>query len=846
MSNLPGENQLGKVAFTVGVLGNMDIAESPELVAKVKGALRFLLEGGKSAGFPHENLGLGDWSGLGGTEIVVLCNLAPGADTIGAQAVEELKAEGLPFRLRCPLPFPAEDYVDASTFSKDEEKDRFRKIVGSLPPEDVFPVLLREHPITKEKENNLPWWDEAARQRWRADLHASLEDGTKIRHLRYRAAAEYVAAYCDVLIALWDDREEAEKPTDTARAVNSKRRGLEETLLPLTSGFTWADNGPVWHLAVTRTKFSADGTLTHPHAGEWRILHPHELDPGPIPRHLAEGGKLPAPEPRPEHFLKHFSYRREPDEALHERLAAWMEQGNAAFVTAGWNLRNFTELARGVGPGAKLDLGGWRKNLAADSKREAEGWGVDGEEHRYARPRAAMARARRVAADMAGALDTRRNDALKLLFHCAFLSALMIHAFTHYHPHPDPGHHVAWPALVQVGLLVGAIAIAATSLNRFARYSSTRGEARRYDARALAEGLRVQLAWALAGIHRSAAANYMQHQRGELAWVRSAMSSLAVPYHQWLESWVAASTAQKLARLQQVKNKWVVEQSNYFFKSQKKRDAAMHFWHTLGKLMALAGAVLFLVSAVLLFSGEPFEVCWIKKVLVGMGVVAVCGIAARFVQHWRAIREGWQGIDDDHPSRDDHRPKDMIPWKGVRKDGAASLEYVLVHRLLAPLPLPGHHPHAGHHQRPVLDEEELIARGRRAFRDLLFFACWPALVLFLIASWLFPWHELKDTCIIFAGSSSVAGALMVAWAEKQLYSEEAYHFNSMAIIFRAAEERLACLLKQAGESADSAVQDKAIKEAQELLLALGKEALNENAEWLILHRSRPMEPVLGA
>ena len=36
-----------------------------------------------------------------------------------------------------------------------------------------------------------------------------------------------------------------------------------------------------------------------------------------------------------------------------------------------------------------------------------------------------------------------------------------------------------------------------------------------------------------------------------------------------------------------------------------------------------------------------------------------------------------------------------------------------------------------------------------------------------------------------------------------------------------------------------------LKALQEFFFALGKEALDENAEWLLLHRSRPLEPVMA-
>jgi hypothetical protein len=41
------------------------------------------------------------------------------------------------------------------------------------------------------------------------------------------------------------------------------------------------------------------------------------------------------------------------------------------------------------------------------------------------------------------------------------------------------------------------------------------------------------------------------------------------------------------------------------------------------------------------------------------------------------------------------------------------------------------------------------------------------------------------------------------------------------------------------------VYDRLMHEAHDILYQLGCEALNENAEWLILHRSRPVEPFMA-
>lgn len=861
MRNLPP-----KAAFTVGVIGNMDIGgtreQREELVGKVKSALRFLMEGkapaaegkGDACGFradlPAEYAaGLEEWTGIGKTPLVVMSSLAPGADTIGALAALELADDGLPVRLRCPLPFPKEIYRSASTF-RQGGRDEFDEIIGELPDADVFPVLLREHPVTGAAENDAAWSGPEAKARWEDDLEAGLAGGAKVRHLRYRAAGEYIAAYCDVLIVLWDDREEAPAPSDTALAVHAKRRGLEATLLPVTKGFTWADNGPVWHLRVAREKFGAP-ERDDPWFGKWRILHPHEIDP--------EAEKI-----RPENFLDHPSYRwdclsketaaEDPEShpgAAPPRFRTWQQEGNRTFVRIGWNFRQFTEATRGfgLGPAVRGEEARWRARLEEDSAEEIEKWAAPGEDPRFATARAAMAAARCAAANIVSDLDGHRKKFLVRLFHRAFFCAFLVHCFAHFHL-VGPYEKAYWPYFVQAGLLAAAVVTILRSLRAFSKFHATRDEARRFDARALAEGLRVQLAWALAGIHRSAAANYMQRQRGELTWIRGAMSSVAVPYHQWLESWLAADPASKLERLRRVRENWVSEQAGYFFANQRKRRSCAHFWHSLGKLLALTGGGLFIIAAACALAYK-FHNHRVEIVLASLGVLAALGVAARLYQFWPAIAEGWSGVlinqDTGKPEfRDPDRPADLPLWRGVRVDGGASLEYALNRRMLGPLGFSGEHHEHDAHDAP-LDPVKSQAVDRDAFFRLALAAVFLSLATFLVVFLLSRCPvvpKLHDSVIIFGASFSVAGALMIAWAEKLLYSEEAYHFNSMAIAFRAGDERLAHLLHLAGK--DPGAAPALVEQARELIFMLGKEALDENAEWLILHRARPMEPVFGA
>jgi len=124
-----------------------------------------------------------------------------------------------------------------------------------------------------------------------------------------------------------------------------------------------------------------------------------------------------------------------------------------------------------------------------------------------------------------------------------------------------------------------------------------------------------------------------------------------------------------------------------------------------------------------------------------------------------------------------------------------------------------------------------------------------ALLLYAIlhqpaASAEFP--STENAAIIAGGLLLLAGALALAWAEKSLYSELAYQYGTMASLFDAAHLRLQRLIAALEQRRPGSEEyDRTLGEIQAFLFALGKEALDENAEWLILHRARPLEPVMA-
>jgi hypothetical protein len=84
--------------------------------------------------------------------------------------------------------------------------------------------------------------------------------------------------------------------------------------------------------------------------------------------------------------------------------------------------------------------------------------------------------------------------------------------------------------------------------------------------------------------------------------------------------------------------------------------------------------------------------------------------------------------------------------------------------------------------------------------------------------------------LTFAGVLVVGGALIIAFGERRLYEEFGRQYSRAYDVFDAANRELDRLLKRND-----------IAGAHCLLRELGREALTENANWLVLRRSRPVE-----
>lgn len=150
------------------------------------------------------------------------------------------------------------------------------------------------------------------------------------------------------------------------------------------------------------------------------------------------------------------------------------------------------------------------------------------------------------------------------------------------------------------------------------------------------------------------------------------------------------------------------------------------------------------------------------------------------------------------------------------------------------------------------------ARGAARWVNALLVVACCTLISMEVCVWLgavsrWIWIPAGDVWwAIMYGSLLLAGALAIAWPERNAMAEHSRQYESMWAMFQAAGRRLLGHIRAAETELNkpAAERDLAkfrgrVKAIQELLYHVGLQALDENAEWLILHRSRPLEPLMA-
>jgi len=150
------------------------------------------------------------------------------------------------------------------------------------------------------------------------------------------------------------------------------------------------------------------------------------------------------------------------------------------------------------------------------------------------------------------------------------------------------------------------------------------------DYRALAEGLRVQLFWRLAGVDDSVADNYLSEQRSELDWIRHALRIWSVPRRKKGGTLASSPAPKGSGHWQTILKDWVSAQYSYFFRSSKREQNRLQTIHRWGNIFFLSGLGMAAFHAVYQFtvSDQPL----MRLLYVGSIAPIIAGLLFGYAQ----------------------------------------------------------------------------------------------------------------------------------------------------------------------------------------------------------------------
>ncbi len=324
------------------------------------------------------------------------------------------------------------------------------------------------------------------------------------------------------------------------------------------------------------------------------------------------------------------------------------------------------------------------------------------------------------------------------------------------------------------------------------------------DYRAIAEGLRVQFFWRLAGLDSSAAEYYLLKQTSELDWIRNVIRACA------LRTEPASKENMPL-----VLERWIKNQERFFSEKAPANRKELIIYRYIGEgfllislLLAIYVLMEFLYSE--LVRGFAETISESSEVFSQIFALVIAIVLLFFLfQLIRQISEQYKSV------REEVVTEDSSALLSVSNGGAESPIDALRTQL------------EGLTHKPLNNLFIGIAGG------LLL-----AGLVFAVPHALPFWSTMRlkideaELLIAAIGMTAVVGGLLHYYAEKRAFSEQAKQYARMAIIFKNASVRLSGFRYPID-----------YQKAASLIKELGIEALAENGDWVLLHRERPLEPV---
>ena len=112
------------------------------------------------------------------------------------------------------------------------------------------------------------------------------------------------------------------------------------------------------------------------------------------------------------------------------------------------------------------------------------------------------------------------------------------------------------------------------------------------------------------------------------------------------------------------------------------------------------------------------------------------------------------------------------------------------------------------------------------------------LALALCLGWIVPCvfnpHHPKPWILVLSGMLVVTGGLFIVYSERRSFKELSKQYERLAIVFSRGDKEM-----------ETHLNNRNVAGAQDVIEELGREALAEHAQWLILRRARPFELHIG-
>lgn len=770
------------------------------------------------------------------TPIVLLSSLAPGVDQVIAE-----EAHTLGIRVKSPLPYPPAQYEKASTFTRfkkdgtpdpDNEKrvTHFKKLCAKIGNEHSFHVRmpgdlsLTEVKLAEQLESEV--------ERPENDSDKAREQRRLAQNLRYRAAGEYVSAYCDLLLAFTDlnpvssERLERRKglpdraQSGTDWIMHSHLTGRRVGILPIPTPISTSSNGLVLRVFTRRSgKSRPDDPI-----GRIDLFTPKDCPD------FDENFYLP-----------------------HEIELARLREHTKALSLFFGKIRNLweqhkhesryqieTRFAQDYPVEGKLPFSPARP----DEKNSRKGARICKQDCLEGLPKIGKQLVlRRLIADLNRQLDGQAKTVTKRLFTLAFLALFLLQIPVLWSwPSPifgETSNHLF--LTIVIFLIVGL---------GWRYYFKQAGEGLydlQNDTRAAAEAMRVQHYWIASGTGASVASQFAQRTRGQVAWIRSLVSVHALPYEDSVSHFKKLGHEQQQAILERVRNGWLCEQENYFGKKY------YDFFEERLTTSLKARICIWVGFTLAFFTSWPLKVDLFHLLpgVIILAIICVIGKKILSAMAWKTCEASKNILQESRIDFGELEKRRL--WRILRP-----LVSCIRHIKTRNKPLTSSYAEKGNslthidnrettfHIRHLawLNRKTLSASGYFPLLSgfLIGLAIWaslPALTSFLSCSSqsIVPLGSALRN--IFFGVSGLLGSKIAV----KFLTENINRYRSMQDVFTGARQKLDLLLDDFGRTDDTELRNEILREVHDLLRNLGNEAIFENSDWLQMHRNRPIKPV---